>query len=111
GCAARVSKPRSEVCQWLVQHDHVRSFRLNTITALARHSRIARSCYFAFLRKRESELKRNTTCSWSATAVGAVAIVAKVAGGISWARADDALRSYTVIGDAIPASLTGAPGD
>jgi len=40
-----------------------------------------------------------------------VAIVAKVAGGISWARADDALRSYTVIGDAIPASLTGAPGD
>jgi len=56
-------------------------------------------------------LKRNTTYSWNATAVGAVAIVAKVAGGISWARADDTLRSYTAIGDAIPASLTGAPGD
>jgi sulfur-oxidizing protein SoxX len=27
------------------------------------------------------------------------------------ARADDALRPYTVVGDAIPASLTGAPGD
>ena len=56
-------------------------------------------------------MKRNPTYSWCATAVGGVAIVAKVAGGISWARADDALRSYTVIGDGIPASLTGAPGD
>jgi L-cysteine S-thiosulfotransferase len=27
------------------------------------------------------------------------------------ARAEEALRAYTVVGDAIPASLTGAPGD
>src|SRR6516165_1607129 len=41
----------------------------------------------------------------------AAAIAATVLGGISWAGADVALRPYTVVGDAIPASLTGAPGD
>jgi sulfur-oxidizing protein SoxX len=56
-------------------------------------------------------LKRNTTYSWSAIAVGAVAIVAKVAGSISCAQADATARPYAVVGDAIPASLTGAPGD
>ena len=44
-------------------------------------------------------------------AARAVAIVATAAGGISWAEADAALRPYTVVGDAIPASLTGAPGN
>jgi L-cysteine S-thiosulfotransferase len=36
---------------------------------------------------------------------------AAVAGGICWARADAELRPDTVVGDAIPTSLTGAPGD
>jgi L-cysteine S-thiosulfotransferase len=45
------------------------------------------------------------------SAAGALAIFATVAGGISWAEADAALRPYTVVGDAIPASLTGAPGN
>jgi sulfur-oxidizing protein SoxX len=31
--------------------------------------------------------------------------------GIAPLKADDALRPYAVVGDAIPASLTGAPGD
>jgi len=31
--------------------------------------------------------------------------------GIAPLRADETLRPYTVVGDAIPASLTGAPGD
>ena len=43
--------------------------------------------------------------------MGAVAIVAKVAGGISWVQAEATTRPYVVVGDAIPASLTGAPGD
>ena len=42
---------------------------------------------------------------------GAVAILAAMAGGISSAGADAALRSYAVVGDAIPESLTGAKGD
>jgi sulfur-oxidizing protein SoxX len=55
--------------------------------------------------------KRNTARDQRAIATGALAIFAAVAGGISWASADTELRSYTVVGDAIPASLTGAPGD
>jgi L-cysteine S-thiosulfotransferase len=38
-------------------------------------------------------------------------ILAAMAGGISWANANEALRPYVIVGDAIPASLTGAPGD
>jgi L-cysteine S-thiosulfotransferase len=45
------------------------------------------------------------------SATGTLAILAAVAGGISSARADETLLSYTVVGDAIPAPLTGAPGD
>ena len=30
---------------------------------------------------------------------------------ISWANASEALRPYVIVGDAIPASLTGQPGD
>jgi sulfur-oxidizing protein SoxX len=43
---------------------------------------------------------------------GAVAVVLAVAvlGGAA-SRAEEALRSYTIVGDAIPASLTGAAGD
>src|SRR5215472_8000198 len=41
----------------------------------------------------------------------AVAMVAAIAGGISWLQADATTRPYVVVGDAIPASLTGAPGD
>ena len=41
----------------------------------------------------------------------ALAIFVAIAGGISSAGADAALRPYTVVGDAIPASLTGAPGN
>jgi len=37
------------------------------------------------------------------------AVVTTAAVGIS--RADEALRPYVIVGDAIPASLTGAPGD
>jgi L-cysteine S-thiosulfotransferase len=37
--------------------------------------------------------------------------IAMMAVGICWANANEALRPYTVVGDAIPASLTGAPGD
>jgi L-cysteine S-thiosulfotransferase len=44
-------------------------------------------------------------------AARALAIAATMAAGISWAGADAALRPYTIIGDAIPASLTGVPGD
>jgi sulfur-oxidizing protein SoxX len=40
-----------------------------------------------------------------------LAIFAAVVGGISWASADAELRPYIVVGDAIPASLTGAPGN
>ncbi len=36
---------------------------------------------------------------------------AALAGGSVVARADAALRPYVIVGDAIPASLTGAPGD
>jgi sulfur-oxidizing protein SoxX len=36
---------------------------------------------------------------------------AAVVGAALSARGDEALRPYTVVGDAIPASLTGAPGD
>src|SRR5258708_925980 len=43
-------------------------------------------------------------------AARAVVIVATI-GGISSANADAALRPYTVVGNAIPASLTGTPGD
>jgi L-cysteine S-thiosulfotransferase len=44
------------------------------------------------------------------TATSAVAIVAAVAAAISWANAE-ALHPYVIAGDAIPGSLTGAPGD
>jgi len=40
----------------------------------------------------------------------AVALAVAVLGGAP-ARAEEALRPYTIVGDAIPASLTGAPGD
>jgi sulfur-oxidizing protein SoxX len=32
-------------------------------------------------------------------------------GGVASAPADEALRPYTIVGDAIPGSLTGGPGD
>src|SRR3984893_11347796 len=41
----------------------------------------------------------------------AVGILAVLACGISRLAAEEALRPYRVIGDAIPASLTGVPGD
>ena len=41
----------------------------------------------------------------------AVAMVAMLACGISRLEAEEALRPYDTIGDAIPASLTGVPGD
>jgi len=44
-------------------------------------------------------------------AAHAVAIIAAMAGGISWTNADGGLLPYVIVGDAIPASLTGAPGD
>jgi L-cysteine S-thiosulfotransferase len=44
-------------------------------------------------------------------ATGALAIFATLAGPTSWANAEAALRPYTIVGDAIPASLTGVPGD
>lgn len=56
-------------------------------------------------------MKRNTMRNRRATATGAVAILATMAGGISSAGADAALRSYAVVGDAIPESLTGVKGD
>ena len=40
----------------------------------------------------------------------AVALAVAVLGGAP-ARAEEVLRPYTIVGDAIPASLTGAPGD
>src|SRR5262245_38576555 len=46
-----------------------------------------------------------------AARVGAAAIVAAVAAGVSPASAEEPLRPYVIVGDAIPASLTGAPGD
>src|SRR5262245_36356322 len=56
-------------------------------------------------------MKHQTACNGQAAAAGAVAIVLAATGGMACAAADDALRPYVVIGDAIPASLTGAPGD
>jgi sulfur-oxidizing protein SoxX len=38
-------------------------------------------------------------------------ILATIAFGISWANGDPALRPYVIVGDAIPASLTGVAGD
>jgi sulfur-oxidizing protein SoxX len=43
-------------------------------------------------------------------AAAALALVATI-GGIAWVNADAALRPYAIVGDAIPASLTGVPGD
>lgn len=43
------------------------------------------------------------------TAVAALA--ASLAGGFAGARAEEALRPYTIVGDAIPGSLTGAKGN
>jgi len=43
--------------------------------------------------------------AWAAGIAGAIFI------GVAGGNAEDALRPYTVVGDAIPASLTGAPGD
>ena len=40
-----------------------------------------------------------------------VAIAIAPTSGIAPLRADETLRPYTVVGDAVPASLTGAPGD
>ena len=43
---------------------------------------------------------------------GAVAVVLVIAAlGSATGRAEEALRPYTIVGEAIPASLTGAPGD
>src|SRR5579871_195164 len=44
-------------------------------------------------------------------AAATVMTAAALAGGSVVARADAALRPYVIVGDAIPASLTGAPGD
>jgi sulfur-oxidizing protein SoxX len=41
--------------------------------------------------------------------VGVVLAIAALGGAAG--RAEEALRPYTIVGDAIPASLTGAPGD
>jgi sulfur-oxidizing protein SoxX len=57
------------------------------------------------------EIERHATRIQDATAAGAFAIAALVAAGISCAKSDAALRPYVIVGDAIPASLTGAPGD
>jgi L-cysteine S-thiosulfotransferase len=43
--------------------------------------------------------------------VGAAGIAAAILGGVAACKADSALRPYTVVGDAIPVSLTGKPGD
>ncbi len=56
-------------------------------------------------------IERSATRIRGATTAAAAAIVATVASGISWANANETLRPYTVVGDAIPASLTGAPGN
>ena len=53
----------------------------------------------------------HSTARNRAITAGVSAILAMVAGGTSWVQADATMRPYTVIGDAIPASLTGAPGD
>src|SRR5258708_2836569 len=55
-------------------------------------------------------IERRATRNRGLIAARAVVIVATM-GGISSANADAALRPYTVVGDAIPASLTGAPAD
>jgi len=47
----------------------------------------------------------------SRSVTAALTIIAAVAVGISGAYADAALRPYVIVDDAIPASLTGAPGD
>jgi len=65
----------------------------------------------SLLRKRGEGMKRDILLDCRATVVGAVAIIAVLAGGISWARADAALRPVAVVGDAIPEPLTGAKGD
>jgi sulfur-oxidizing protein SoxX len=41
----------------------------------------------------------------------AAVLAAAIAGGVVGARAEEALRPYTVVGDAIPESLTGAKGN
>jgi L-cysteine S-thiosulfotransferase len=46
-----------------------------------------------------------------ATAAAAVAIVASIAGGISYSNASESMRPYVIVGDAIPASLTGVRGN
>ncbi len=40
-----------------------------------------------------------------------LAIASGLAGALSPASADESLHPYVIVGDAIPASLTGAPGD
>ena len=42
---------------------------------------------------------------------GALAIAAWLVSGVASVSAEEALRPYTVVGDAIPGSLTGVPGD
>jgi L-cysteine S-thiosulfotransferase len=44
-------------------------------------------------------------------AAGAFILAGAMLGGLACARADDTLLPYRVVGDAIPASLTGVPGD
>jgi sulfur-oxidizing protein SoxX len=41
----------------------------------------------------------------------AMALASMMSGSIAGARGEDALRPYTIVGDAIPQSLTGAAGD
>jgi len=56
-------------------------------------------------------IERRPTRNRGLLAARVVAIITTIAGGIAWARADAALRPYAVVDDAIPASLTGIPGD
>ena len=59
--------------------------------------------------KRRRAAIANPNQSRSVTA--ALTIIAAVTVGVPGAYADAALRPYVIVGDAIPASLTGAPGD
>jgi L-cysteine S-thiosulfotransferase len=56
-------------------------------------------------------IRRDALCSRSAITAGALTVLAAIAVGHPCANADAALRPYVIVGDAIPASLTGQPGD
>jgi L-cysteine S-thiosulfotransferase len=43
--------------------------------------------------------------------IGVIGIAALLCGAAASLQADEALRPYAVVGDAVPVSLTGAPGD